>query len=140
MKRLLIICVCLIMCVSLCSCASSDAQSISSQSWSLEYITNSDGEILFSGSARGDVEVLDLTLSFGAKSFVLTDNTHKQEWEGTYSLEEIDISFKLELTFEKLENPVTGVYGTRVYSDGSKEAIIILQADEKILSFVGENL
>ena len=42
---------------------------------------------------------------------------------GTYSLEKIDnSSSKLGLTFENLEEPVTGVYGTRVYSDDSESA------------------
>jgi len=70
--------------------------------------------MLFSGSVHDDIPVLDLTLSFEEKSFILTDNTHKQEWTGTYSLEKIDnSSSKLGLTFENLEEPVTGVYGTR---------------------------
>ena len=87
-----------------------------------------------------DIPELDLTLSFEEKSFILTDNTHKQEWTGTYSLEKIDnSSSKLGLTFENLEEPVTGVYGTRVYSDDSESATITLQTDENILSFVGED-
>ena len=44
-----------------------------------------------------------------------------------------------EETFENLEEPVTGVYGTRVYSDDSESATITLQTDENILSFVGED-
>ncbi len=96
--------------------------------------------MLFSGSVYDDIPVLDLTLSFEEKSFILTDNTHKQEWTGTYSLEKIDnSSSKLGLTFENLEEPVTGVYGTRVYSDDSESATITLQTDENILSFVGED-
>ena len=96
--------------------------------------------MLFSGSVHDDIPVLDLTLSFEEKSFILTDNTHKQEWTGTQSLEKIDnSSSKLGLTFENLEEPVTGVYGTRVYSDDSESATITLQTDENILSFVGED-
>ena len=103
-------------------------------------ITDLDGNMLFSGSVHDDIPVLDLTLSFEEKSFILTDNTHKQEWTGTYSLEKIDnSSSKLGLTFENLEEPVTGVYGTRVYSDDSESATITLQTDENILSFVGED-
>ena len=127
MKRLLAICVCFFMCVGLCSCDSSQTRSVSSYK-------------LFSGSVHDDIPVLDLTLSFEEKSFILTDNTHKQEWTGTYSLEKIDnSSSKLGLTFENLEEPVTGVYGTRVYSDDSESATITLQTDENILSFVGED-
>ena len=139
MKRLLAICVCFFMCVGLCSCDSSQTRSVSSYNWSLEFITDLDGNMLFSGSVHDDIPVLDLTLSFEEKSFILTDNTHKQEWTGTYSLEKIDnSSSKLGLTFENLEEPVTGVYGTRVYSDDSESATITLQTDENILSFVGE--
>ena len=140
MKRLLAICVCFFMCVGLCSCDSSQTRSVSSYNWSLEFITDLDGNMLFSGSVHDDIPVLDLTLSFEEKSFILTDNTHKQEWTGTYSLEKIDnSSSKLGLTFENLEEPVTGVYGTRVYSDDSESATITLQTDENILSFVGED-
>ena len=136
MKRLLAICVCFFMCVGLCSCDSSQTRSVSSYNWSLEFITDLDGNMLFSGSVHDDIPVLDLTLSFEEKSFILTDNTHKQEWTGTYSLEKIDnSSSKLGLTFENLEEPVTGVYGTRVYSDDSESATITLQTDENILSF-----
>ena len=139
MKRLLAICVCFFMCVGLCSCDSSQTRSVSSYNWSLEFITDLDGNMLFSGSVHDDIPVLDLTLSFEEKSFILTDNTHKQEWTGTYSLEKIDnSSSKLGLTFENLEEPVTGVYGTRVYSDDSESATITLQTDENILSFVGD--
>lgn len=113
------------MCVGLCSCDSSQTRSVSSYNWSLEFITDLDGNMLFSGSVHDDIPVLDLTLSFEEKSFILTDNTHKQEWTGTYSLEKIDnSSSKLGLTFENLEEPVTGVYGTRVYSDDSESATI----------------
>ena len=140
MKRLLAICVCFFMCVGLCSCDSSQTRSVSSYNWSLEFITDLDGNMLFSGSVHDDIPVLDLTLSFEEKSFILTDNTHKQEWTGTYSLEKIDnSSSKLGLTFENLEEPVTGVYGIRVYSDDSESATITLQTDENILSFVGED-
>ena len=115
------------MCVGLCSCDSSQTRSVSSYNWSLEFITDLDGNMLFSGSVHDDIPVLDLTLSFEEKSFILTDNTHKQEWTGTYSLEKIDnSSSKLGLTFENLEEPVTGVYGTRVYSDDSESATITL--------------
>lgn len=132
MKRLLAICVCFFMCVGLCSCDSSQTRSVSSYNWSLEFITDLDGNMLFSGSVHDDIPVLDLTLSFEEKSFILTDNTHKQEWTGTYSLEKIDnSSSKLGLTFENLEEPVTGVYGTRVYSDDSESATITLQTDRK---------
>ena len=104
MKRLLAICVCFFMCVGLCSCDSSQTRSVSSYNWSLEFITDLDGNMLFSGSVHDDIPVLDLTLSFEEKSFILTDNTHKQEWTGTYSLEKIDnSSSKLGLTFENLE-------------------------------------
>ena len=140
MKRLLAICVCFFMCVGLCSCDSSQTRSVSSYNWSLEFITDLDGNMLFSGSVHDDIPVLDLTLSFEEKSFILTDHTHRQEWTGTYSLEKIDnSSSKLGLTFENLEEPVTGVYGTRVYSDDSESATITLQTDENILSFVGED-
>ena len=84
MKRLLAICVCFFMCVGLCSCDSSQTRSVSSYNWSLEFITDLDGNMLFSGSVHDDIPVLDLTLSFEEKSFILTDNTHKQEWTGTY--------------------------------------------------------
>ena len=80
------------MCVGLCSCDSSQTRSVSSYNWSLEFITDLDGNMLFSGSVHDDIPVLDLTLSFEEKSFILTDNTHKQEWTGTYSLEKIDNS------------------------------------------------
>lgn len=133
MKRLLAICVCFFMCVGLCSCDSSQTRSVSSYNWSLEFITDLDGNMLFSGSVHDDIPVLDLTLSFEEKSFILTDNTHKQEWTGTYSLEKIDnSSSKLGLTFENLEEPVTGVYGTRVYSDDSESATITLQTDGRL--------
>ena len=93
------------MCVGLCSCDSSQTRSVSSYNWSLEFITDLDGNMLFSGSVHDDIPVLDLTLSFEEKSFILTDNTHKQEWTGTYSLEKIDnSSSKLGLTFENLED------------------------------------
>ena len=108
MKRLLAICVCFFMCVGLCSCDSSQTRSVSSYNWSLEFITDLDGNMLFSGSVHDDIPVLDLTLSFEEKSFILTDNTHKQEWTGTYSLEKIDnSSSKLGLTFENLEETTT---------------------------------
>ena len=56
------------------------------------------------------------------------------------NLPELEIeSFQKLLTFENLEEPVTGVYGTRVYSDDSESATITLQTDENILSFVGED-
>lgn len=138
MKRLLAICVCFLACLGLCSCDSPRTQSISSYNWALEFITDLDGKILFSGSPYDDVEVVDMPLRFNENSFTLSDNTHKQEWTGTYSLEKIDDSFKLELTSNDLEKPVMGVYGTRAYSDGSSCATITLQTDEYILSFVGE--
>lgn len=140
MKRLLAICICFIACLGLSSCNSSDTRSISSYSWSLEFVTDLDGKILFAGSAYEDIEVLDLILSFDGNIVTLTDNTHNQEWTGTYSLEKIDNSSKLELTFDALDEPVVGVYGTRVYSDGLSSATITLQADEYILSFVGKDL
>ena len=91
MKRLLAICVCFFMCVGLCSCDSSQTRSVSSYNWSLEFITDLDGNMLFSGSVHDDIPVLDLTLSFEEKSFILTDNTHKQEWTGTYRLKRLTI-------------------------------------------------
>ena len=45
MKRLLAICVCFFMCVGLCSCDSSQTRSVSSYNWSLEFITDLDGNM-----------------------------------------------------------------------------------------------
>ena len=137
MKRLLAMCGCFLFCVGLCSCYSSNLQPITSYNWSLELISNLNGKILFSGAPQDDVELLELTLSFSDETFVITDYTHKQEWTGTYSLEKIDkTTSKLALAFEKAEKSVTGVYGMRIYSDGSESATIILETDDYILSFV----
>ena len=59
------------MCVGLCSCDSSQTRSVSSYNWSLEFITDLDGNMLFSGSVHDDIPVLDLTLSFEEKKFYL---------------------------------------------------------------------
>lgn len=138
MKRLLTICLCILLCIGLCSCGTSNAQSISSYVWHLEFISDLDGKLLFSGSEYDAVKALDLILRFEKERFTLNDNTSQQEWTGTYSLERVDNSYKLELTFENSEEPVWGVYGTRVYSDNSAKATITLQANNNILSFVGE--
>lgn len=139
MKRLLTIYLCILLCIGLCSCGSSNAQSISSYVWHLEFISDLDGKLLFSGSEYDDVEVLDLILRFEKGKFTLKDSTYQREWTGTYSLERVDNSYKLELTFENSEEPVLGVYGIRVHSDNSEKATITLQTNSNILSFVGED-
>ena len=49
---------------------SSQTRSVSSYNWSLEFITDLDGNMLFSGSVHDDIPVLDLTLSFEEKRFL----------------------------------------------------------------------
>lgn len=137
--RLLTIHLCILLCIGLASCGISNAQSISSYIWHLEFITDLDGNLLFSGPEHGNLDVLDLALRFEKERFTLNDNTSQQEWTGTYSLERVDNSYKLELTFENSEKPVFGVYGIRVYSDNSEKATITLQTNNNILSFVGED-
>ena len=139
MKRLLTIHLCILLCIGLCSCGTSNAQSISSYVWHLEFITDLDGNLLFLGSEHDNLDILDLVLRFEKERFTLNDNTSQQKWTGTYSLERVNNSYKLELTFDNSEEPVWGVYGIRVYSDNSTKATITLQTNNNILSFVGKD-
>lgn len=138
-KRLLALCVCLLLCVGFCACGSSSTKSISSYCWSLEWITDLDGTPVFSGSKQNTTKGLDLILRFDEKNFTLKNNASKQTWTGSYSLERVHNVYRLELFFEKSAKPVVGVYGTRIYSDNSKKATITLQADKYILSFIGSD-
>lgn len=138
-RRLLLFCVSLLLCVGFCACSCSNTQSISSYRWSLEWITDLGGKPMFSGSERNTMKGLDLVLRFDGKNFTLKNNSGKQTWTGTYSLERIHNSYRLELFFENSTKPVVGVYGTRVYSDNSKNATITLQTDDYTLSFIGAN-
>ena len=139
-KRLFAFCVCLSLCVSFCACSHSNTQSISSYLWTLEFVSDLDGKLLFSGSKQEGTKQMDLALRFDGKQFSLKDNTSNQTWTGSYSLERTSKSYRLELFFENSTKPVVGVYGTRVYSDNSKKATITLQTDDYILSFVGADL
>ena len=57
MKRLLAICVCFFMCVGLCSCDSSQTRSVSSYNWSLEFITDLDGNFTLSVPVNSTLKI-----------------------------------------------------------------------------------
>lgn len=125
-----------------CACNSSSThQEISAYKWNLEFITDLDGKMLVSNveeNKSAGTELYQLTLIFEKDSFILTDETNQNEWTGTYSIEKVNDSYKVDMILDDSKTNVTGVYGTRVYSDDTTSPSITLQTEDKILSFIAE--
>lgn len=126
----------------LCACnSSSTQQEISAYKWNLEFITDLDSKMLVSNveeNKSAGTKSYQLTLIFEKDSFILTDESNQNEWIGTYSIEKVNDSYKVDMSFDDSKANITGVYGTRVYSDDTTSPSITLQTEDKILSFIAE--
>ncbi len=101
-KKLAIYFLCLTLGILLCACnSSSQLKNLSAYKWNLEFITDLDGKMLVSNVGKNDdtdTEENQLTLVFGEKTFTFTDKTNNKEWTGSYTLEKISDSYKVDLS------------------------------------------
>ena len=141
MKRYLtIFCLLFILCPMLCSCNSTDKkQEILKHEWKIEFISDLDGNILKTTLEQSDRtdKKYDMVLAFGEDNyFSLSDKTNNKKWQGNYMIEKVNSSYKIDLYCEDSETVITGVYGIRKYDDKTEIPSIILQTEDKILSFI----
>ena len=129
-------------CLRGCGSETQGEKKISDYQWRLETISDLEGNILVTNSEQpklADTQC-DMRLYFnGDNTFLLSDKTNKQEWEGTYTLKKLDklsTSYQLNLLFENIETEYIGVYGIRTYEDKTEIPSITFQTEHEILSFL----
>ncbi|RPF42099.1 hypothetical protein EDD70_2842 [Hydrogenoanaerobacterium saccharovorans] len=106
--------------------------------WKMEFISDLDGNILVTNLEQTNLaeDVRDMRLSFSKDGTVtLKDLTNGEDLSGTYTSEKLDNSIKLEVDFEDKDN-ILGTCGLREYGNGEKLYSIVLNSEDKILSFI----
>lgn len=113
-------------------------EKITKYEWAIEIISDKQGNVLEKGVQYGTSnEQYEMNLFFYEdNTFLLTDKTNNKESEGNYTLKKVDNSYKLELFIKDKDSTIVGVYGKRLYNDGTEIPSITLETEKEILSFI----
>lgn len=131
----------LLLCLFLIGCNPAQTKGkITEYEWVMENISNKSGKTLVSGESNSPpAELYSMILAFHEdRTFHLVDEMTEEEWKGTYTLERTTDSFKLDMLFDGTEEAFIGVYGTRVYQDGTTVPYVLFSTNNEILSFSGK--
>ena len=123
----------LILSLLLAGCSqASISKDIWEKEWIIESVTDLDGKLL-----KDRIKKDDVSLNFLDKdNFYLLDNINDEEYKGSYVMEKVDSSYKLDLKSRDGNEKILGTYGVRKYNDNKKALTIILETKDKIYTFI----
>lgn len=137
MKRLFVIMLVLLTLLVGCGVSSDKLPS----DFEMEFISDLNGNIKITNPNQPEladkVSEIALTL-FSDGSFEINDKTENNKWNGTYTIEKMDSSWKLEFSLEESDEIINGVLGFREYQDKKQIYSITFNTEKNIISFIAQ--
>lgn len=111
--------------------------------WKLEFVSDLEGSMLVSGNSKdnlADVHKNVNCICDKNSNITITDETDGKSWSGKYSLELSDKDTKsYKLIFS--DNVIlTGILGKRQYVDGKIAHSFTIYTNDKVISFLSEEI
>ena len=115
--------------LGLMACRANNLEDLTSLDWQGEFVSDLEGRPLD----------LDAHIEFeNGEKFIFKEEASSKEIKGTYRLEDLASSYKLNLIFPGSKEPILASYGSREYEDGKELKSISFQYNNKIYSFIAK--